>query len=90
MSHKGLPIPGYVAQSQARLDFVTENKHIEERLLRRIDAMQQAVREHGMDYDLRWVAIAKTHFEQGFMAMNRAVFQPKRVELPEDKPEQAN
>lgn len=26
--------------------------------------------------DKRWVSIARTHFQQGFMALNRAVFQP--------------
>lgn len=34
--------------------------------------------------DPRWLAVAKTHFEQGFMALNRAVFQPQRISLPED------
>ncbi len=34
--------------------------------------------------DKRWLALAKTQIEQGFMAMNRAVFQPGRVSLPED------
>ena len=28
--------------------------------------------------------IARTHFETGFMALNRAVFQPSRIDLPED------
>lgn len=36
-------------------------------------------------YDPRWVAIARTHFQEGFMALNRAVFQPGRVKLPEDE-----
>lgn len=36
-------------------------------------------------YDARWVHIAKSHFEQGFMALNRAVFQPARIQLPEDE-----
>lgn len=35
-------------------------------------------------YDQRWIAIARTHFQEGFMALNRAVFQPQRIELPED------
>lgn len=35
--------------------------------------------------DPRWTAIARSHFEQGFMALNRAVFQPQRVRLPEDE-----
>ena len=67
-------------QSEANLALVTENKHIEERVLRRID--QLAHRQHL--FDPRWLAAARTHIEQGFMAMNRAIMQPKRVTLPED------
>ncbi len=31
-----------------------------------------------------WLAIARTQIEQGFMALNRAVFKPGRVRLAED------
>ena len=31
------------------------------------------------DVDQRWAAVARTHLEQGFMAMNRAVFRPGRI-----------
>jgi len=37
-----------------------------------------------LPYDPRWLAIARTHFQEGFMALNRAVFQPTRIKLPED------
>jgi hypothetical protein len=57
---------------------VNTNKEAEERLLRVLDAMQ------GDWSDMRWVAIARTHFEQGFMALNRAIFRPVRIKLPED------
>lgn len=40
----------------------------------------------GIDADPRWLAIAKTHFEQGFMALERAVLQPQRIPFPEDGP----
>ena len=36
------------------------------------------------EIDQRWLAIARTHIEQGFMALNRAIFRPQRVELDED------
>lgn len=39
--------------------------------------------------DPRWLAIARTHFHEGFMALNRAVFQPQRIRLPEDEIEAA-
>jgi hypothetical protein len=34
---------------------------------------------------LRWLAIGKTDIEKGFMAVNRSVFRPSRVALPEDE-----
>ena len=39
------------------------------------------------EIDQRWLAIARTNIEQGFMALNRAIFRPERVELDgNDKP----
>lgn len=65
---------------------VNEHKEMEERLLRRIDWLR---RDYGgdtatPDIDYRWLAIAQTHLEQAFMALNRAVFCPERIKLPED------
>ena len=77
---EGLPVAGYTPQSQKRIDRVNKNKEMEERILRVCDEMIG-----NGDYDGRWVAIARTHFQQGFMALNRAVFQPERIKLPEDK-----
>lgn len=77
--HKGLPVAGYRPQSDDKVAMVNENKILEERVLRRLEALQSDQRTDG-----RWLAIAKTHLEQGFMAMNRAVFKPARVSLPED------
>lgn len=85
----GLPVKGYVSQPINNVDTVNANKVLEERVLRRIDKLRDAVKmtdpgDTEPVYDARWLAIAKTHIELGFMAMNRAVFQPQRVELPED------
>lgn len=91
-------IAGYTAQSDAKVAkvaMVNEFKEDEERLLRKLDAMMAAVVQDGFEqltgsegtsavYDKRWLAIARTHFQQGFMALNRAVFQPQRIRLPED------
>lgn len=77
--HEGLPVQGYRAQSTERVDMVNDNKVTEERILRMIDEQ----RSKGQ-LDPRWASIAKTHFEEGFMALNRAVFQPGRAKLPED------
>lgn len=73
------PIHGYQMQEPASISRVNNNKYLEERVLRTIDEHFA----HG-GCDPRWLHIAKTHIEQGFMALNRAVFQPKRIDLPSD------
>ena len=79
--HQGLPVQGYKAQSQGAIDQVNLNKAMEEEILRRLDAMKAWT-----DIDQRWLAIGRTHIEQGFMAMNRAIFMPSRAKLPGDTP----
>ena len=79
------PVLGYTPQSQERLDCVNHNKALEERLLRQIERYLSESLVDG-----RWAAIAKTHFEQGFMALNRSVMQPQRIALPEDSDPPAN
>lgn len=74
--HQGLPVAGYRPQSAEAVELVNSFKADEERLLRRLDGMSDA--------DQRWLAIARSHFEQGFMALNRAIFRPGRIRLPED------
>lgn len=75
----GLPVAGYQPQDPEKVALVNEFKADEERLLRKIEAAETL-----RNPDKRWTAIAKTHFEHGFMALNRAVFQPQRISLPED------
>lgn len=76
-THTGLPVSGYRPQNQSAVDKVNVNKQLEERVLRILDALAD-----DDDIDLRWLAIGRTAIEQGFMAVNRAVFQPGRVNLP--------
>lgn len=77
--HQGLPVSGYRPQSDQNVELVNQNKALEERVLRQLDKL---VATSGLDP--RWLSIARTHIDQGFMAMNRAVFQPGRIALPED------
>ena len=87
--NQGLPVKGYKPQSDAAIELVNQNKVTEEKLLRQIDYLMQHSRaEHLEEHwlaDRRWLAIARTHIEQGFMALNRAIFRPQRVELDEDE-----
>ena len=78
--HDGLPVAGYRPQSEGAVDLVNQNKMMEERLLRRLDYLKEGF----TDIDQRWLAIARTHIEEGFMAMNRAIFKPARVSFGED------
>lgn len=80
--HSGLPVSGYQPQSDAAVAKVNESKAVEERLLRFMDDLAA---DEALKVDGRWFSIARTHFEQGFMALNRSVFQPGRIALPEDE-----
>lgn len=77
--HQGLPVAGYKPQPQRNVERVNYNKRLEECVLRVMDDLQAS------DADPRWLAIARTQIEQGFMALNRAIFKPGRVELPTDE-----
>jgi hypothetical protein len=87
------PILGYQDVSGDKQAMVNELKEMEERILRQLDYLAQL---HGVDgspgsvrppfADTRWLAVGRTHIQQAFMAINRAVFQPQRIKLPEDTP----
>lgn len=79
MSGLTTPIAGYRPLQERTASLVNANKHSEERVLRTIDELQQ-----DPDVDKRWLALARTQIEQGFMALNRSIFKPTRVTLPED------
>lgn len=77
--HEGLPVAGYRPQTGSNVDKVNANKRVEETILRTLDDMKG---DHNVDQ--RWLSVARTHFEEGFMAMNRSIFRPGRVSLPGD------
>tara|TARA_R110000868_G_scaffold368852_1_gene631984 strand:- start:8641 stop:8889 length:249 start_codon:yes stop_codon:yes gene_type:complete len=77
--HDGLPVSGYRPQSGDAVATVNASKEVEERVLRMLDDLSK-----DPDTDKRWLSIGRTAIEQGFMAVNRSVFKPARVQLPED------
>lgn len=83
--HAGLPVKGYQPQSEEKVQAVNHNKELEETLLRVCDGMKSIA-----VIDQRWLAIARTHFEEGFMAMNRSIFKPGRVRLRSDGADNAS
>lgn len=52
------------------------NKRAEEIVLRILDELAQLPA-----IDKRWLATGRTDIEKGFMAVNRAIFRPGRVNL---------
>ena len=68
------------SQSDANVQLVNFHKRWEERILRHIDWL---ARQDGIDG--RWLAIGRTHIESAFMSVNRSVFKPGRIKLPEDQ-----
>ena len=78
-THSGLPVSGYRPQSDGAVARVNGCKLLEESVLRVLDEL--AERD---DVDKRWLAIGRTAIEQGFMAVNRSIFRPERVALPDD------
>jgi hypothetical protein len=75
-SHEPLPVHGYTTQSDKALALVNDNKISEELILRFLDQLQDSPA-----VDKRWLAIGRTHIEQGWMAINRAIFKPQRVNI---------
>lgn len=74
--HQPLPVAGYKPQNEESVSLVNSNKREEELALRNIDSLAER-----SDVDKRWLAIGRTHIEQAYMAINRAIFQPTRVKL---------
>ena len=77
--HAGLPVKGYQPQTDDKISKVNRLKELEETFLREIDSLAK-----DPEVDGRWLAIGRTHIQQGTMAAARAVFQPSRINLPGD------
>ena len=78
-AHPGLPVAGYTDQTTDKVAIVNANKALEERIIRAAEAIRDTASMDG-----RMAALAITNIQQGFMWLNRAVFQPGRLALPED------
>lgn len=84
---EGLPVHGYQSQTEENVALVNQFKQNEERMLRDIDTLMM---DPNARYDKRCLAIAMHDMQTAFMWLNRAVFQPKRIQLPEDATQQIN
>lgn len=84
--HQPLPVAGYTAQSDERVQLVNEGKELEERVMRYLDKLAKHLPPPRADEDppIKWWASGRTNINTGFMQVFRAVFYPQRVKLPED------
>lgn len=86
----GLPVAGYRPQSDAAIALVNGFKADEERLRRAVESLYAYSRNEIMGsqtkttYNLDDLSDGWKYIRMGFMLLNRAVFQPGRVKLPED------
>jgi len=67
-------VTGYRKHTQQQIDAVNTTKAFENDLG---DWFIQLRGDLTDQLDERWLEIARTHFQQGFTALNRAVFQPE-------------
>lgn len=65
-----MSIKGYRQLSEDEILLINDIKSKEKQLIEFIDSLE-------MDVDRRWLAIAKTHIEQGFMALVRSIARPE-------------
>lgn len=68
----------FVIDQKEALKFVTE---IEDRII----MYMKSSLDHCVNVDSRWLAIATTDIEKGFMACKRAIFGGKRASVQLDK-----
>ncbi len=78
--HTGLPVKGYKAQSPENVALANEGKELEERYLRWLDKLKA-----NEETDKRYVALAFTGMQNAAMWAVRSIFQPGRIDLPEDE-----
>lgn len=71
------PIEGYRPLTEAVVETANQNKLIEELVLRLVD--EHVRNPNSLEIDQRWVSIARSHFQEGFMALNRSLFRPQRI-----------
>lgn len=64
-------IRGYRPLSEVEISHINAIKEVADRVGQMVEML--AVRG---DVDTRWVSIGRTHLQQGFMALTRAVAQP--------------
>jgi len=65
------PIKGYKVLDQSQIDFINNIKGLADVVGNSLKAIETT------DVDKRWMNIAKTNLQQGFMALTRAIAKPE-------------
>lgn len=71
----GIGLVEHLRETKADDPRRSDIKRLEETVLRKIDELEKS------DADRRWLAVGRTHLEQAFMAIERAVKKPQRIDL---------
>lgn len=73
-----IEIIGYKSLSDKQVEEINNLKYMEEKILRHLCDLV------GNEFyiDKRWLSIAKTNIEQGFMAAVRSIANPDKIEWP--------
>lgn len=77
MENQHRHIKGYRELSQAEIDAMNQVKEVAEQvrsLISQIEGLNHDTANHAID--LRWLNIAKTDLQKGFMFLTRAIAQP--------------
>lgn len=72
--------PGHRVLSTGALAAITQLKALEAALLDKADEIAE---DGALDADRRWLALARTKLEEGFMAIIRAVAKPEPMPIAE-------
>lgn len=73
MENQHKKITGYRDLTQDEIDSMNIIKELGARIETQVESMEM----QGVTVDQRWVAIGKTHLQQGLMALVRAVAKPE-------------
>lgn len=72
MENQHRAILGYRELSQAEVDLMNTVKT----QAVQVEALIASVKNAGEEIDQRWLAIARTHLQEGFMCLTRAITRP--------------
>lgn len=69
-------ISGYRDLSEAEIALMNEAKALEKSCLEFLNTLDKLHQDEAFHFDKRWLAIGRTHVEQGFMAIVRSIAKP--------------